>query len=248
MSDPQAQAFDHHPGEGAPGRELFELPVGYACVAFSAGDQARFAAEPLPAQLERAVPKRRVEFLAGRHCARAALRQLAPELAEAPLAIGPHRAPVWPPGVHGAITHTHGFAAAAVVRAEVAVGVGLDAEQLLTPPRAEGLAGMLANPGELAALQASGLDPSTLLTLVFSAKESLFKCLWPRVGRYFDFLDATVVRVEPSRHAFTIALETEVGGLPRGARLEGRFGLAGGLLHTGLALSVDALAGLAGPR
>jgi enterobactin synthetase component D len=28
------------------------------------------------------------------------------------------------------------------------------------------------------------------LTLVFSAKESLFKALYPRVGRYFDFLDA----------------------------------------------------------
>ncbi|MGL6523541.1 4'-phosphopantetheinyl transferase superfamily protein, partial [Aeromonas dhakensis] len=28
------------------------------------------------------------------------------------------------------------------------------------------------------------------LTLIFSAKESLFKALYPRVGRYFDFLDA----------------------------------------------------------
>ncbi|WP_244081513.1 4'-phosphopantetheinyl transferase superfamily protein, partial [Aeromonas caviae] len=28
------------------------------------------------------------------------------------------------------------------------------------------------------------------LTLVFSAKESLFKGLYSRVGRYFDFLDA----------------------------------------------------------
>ncbi len=35
------------------------------------------------------------------------------------------------------------------------------------------------------------------LTLVFSAKESLFKALYPSVNRYFDFLDVIVAVFKP---------------------------------------------------
>jgi enterobactin synthetase component D len=224
------------------GAELFEVPVAYASEAFSPDALGRFDEASLPPELARAVPKRRLEFLAGRRCARTALRELAPDLAEAPIAIGERGSPVWPAGLRGSITHTHGFAAAVVVRAETVLGIGLDTERLITSARAEGVAGLVANPRELERLEATGLDRATLLTLVFSAKESLFKCLYPRVGRYFDFKEATVEAVALSSRSFTLVLETELGGLARGARLEGRFAQADDLLHPGITLPERTLA------
>lgn len=44
------------------------------------------------------------------------------------------------------------------------------------------------------------------LTLVFSAKESLFKALFPGIGRYFDFLDVGVASVSVPRGALALSL------------------------------------------
>ncbi|MEL1221549.1 4'-phosphopantetheinyl transferase superfamily protein, partial [Aeromonas hydrophila] len=63
--------------------------------------------------------------------------------------------------------------------------------------------------GRLAtAAPAVGLSRAEALTLIFSAKESLFKALYPRVGRYFDFLDARWLTMTEQ----TLTLEL-VGGL-----------------------------------
>src|SRR5277367_2552834 len=90
--------------------------VAYATTDYVAGDDAPFAGISLPRELDRAVRARRTEFLAGRACARSALRKLADGRADDAIPIGPDRAPVWPAGIVGAITHAHGFAAAAVAR------------------------------------------------------------------------------------------------------------------------------------
>ncbi|HDX8597363.1 TPA: 4'-phosphopantetheinyl transferase superfamily protein, partial [Aeromonas dhakensis] len=59
-----------------------------------------------------------------------------------------------------------------------------------------------------AAARTVGLGRAEALTLIFSAKESLFKALYPRVGRYFDFLDARWLTMTEQ----TLTLEL-VGGL-----------------------------------
>ena len=58
----------------------------------------------LPVTLDKAVQKRKAEFLAGRYCARAALAQLDGSLA-VNIGIGANREPLWPPGFVGSITH-----------------------------------------------------------------------------------------------------------------------------------------------
>jgi len=74
----------------------------------------------------RAVPKRVEEFRLGRVCARRALARLG----ATPAAIGVHttRAPRWPAGTVGSITHCAGFCAAAVGWATDILAVGIDAE------------------------------------------------------------------------------------------------------------------------
>ena len=48
--------------------------------------------------------------------------------------------------------------------------------------------------------------PEFALTLIFSAKESLFKALYPAVGRYFDFLDIRLssINLDDNSVAFTL--------------------------------------------
>jgi enterobactin synthetase component D len=210
--------------------------VACECVRYVPGDEGLFSAIELPPQLDRAVAKRRLEFLAGRSCAMAALRRLAPGLVAGAMPIGADRAPVWPEGIVGAITHTEGFAAAAVARTADLVGVGLDTERVVSASAMEAVATQVATLEEMRALAGAGLGEAVLLTIVFSAKESLFKCLYPRVGRYFDFHDATVVDVSESAQTFTAELRTELGGLAAGTQLSGRFALVVGLVHTGIAL------------
>jgi enterobactin synthetase component D len=218
---------------------MMPLPafVSYARIRFAPGDEGRFTHVAVPAALERAVAKRKLEFLAGRHCARQALEHLLDHPFAEPIPVGVDRAPVWPAGVVGAITHAAGFAAAAVARASDASGLGLDSEPIVTADAMDAVATQAASRDELDALATAGLSAEVLLTLVFSAKESLFKCLYPRVGRYFDFQEARIVEVSASSQRFTVELLTPLGGLAANTRLGGRFALVDDLVHTGIVLA-----------
>lgn len=154
-------------------------------------DWQRCGIEP-PASIQRSVAKRQTEFLAGRLCAREALRRLDGRV-QVP-AIGEDRAPVWPPGICGSITHSTGWAAAIVAPQTQWRGLGLDAEHVLDAERASRLAGEILTADELARMQALPADQVALcVTLTFSIKEALFKALYPLVGKRFYFEDAQVL-------------------------------------------------------
>lgn len=148
----------------------------------------------LPTSLQGAVPKRLGEFLAGRLAAREALRPFG--LAGCSVDIGAAREPLWPEGVEGSISHSRlageGVALCAVRPGQE--GIGLDLEAWLDGDQGAQLWPGIMDGEEWGRLEAGVHDAQLSLaegvTLVFSAKESLFKGLYPRVGRYFDFLDA----------------------------------------------------------
>src|SRR5207245_224467 len=71
-------------------------------------------------------PRRRREFAAGRWCARQALVRLGIE--GFALLPSPDRAPRWPPGIVGSISHTSDYCVAVVARQRDFLGVGVDAE------------------------------------------------------------------------------------------------------------------------
>ena len=131
--------------------KLFPPFVALHMVRWSA-DEDRFPGIRLPVSLARAVPTRQREFLAGRFCAREALREIAPQRADATLAIGENRAPIWPDGTVGSITHTGGIAAAAVARTSDARAIGLDVEVMMEAARAESLLEHVADRDEVAAV------------------------------------------------------------------------------------------------
>lgn len=182
----------------------------------------------LPSRLQAAVPSRRVSFLAGRWCAREALRASAPDAADTAIGIGAFREPLWPAGTTGSISHTAGYALAAAARSGPVRAIGVDIERWLDDEAPELLGADLAAAGELEALAAqTGWADARLLTLLFSAKESIYKCLFPQVRTFFGFEAAHLALVEPTNAAegrFAARLTAPLGpGLPEGLVLQGRF-------------------------
>jgi 4'-phosphopantetheinyl transferase EntD len=156
---------------------------------------------------ERAVAKRRAEFLAGRFAAQQALKALG-------FATTPGRnedgSPRWPQAVVGSITHGAGRALCAVAHQAELRSLGIDVERLLSPTAKEELMARICGADERT-LMAKELPASEqqVVTFAFSAKESLYKCLYPLMGRFMDFSAARVVA----------ASGAEAGGTLRGELL-----------------------------
>ena len=103
-------------------------------------------------------------------------------------------APVWPAAISGSITHGDRWAAALVAARGDWRGLGLDVETLLEAERARYLHGEILTEGERLRF-ADDLERRTglLVTLAFSLKESLFKALYPLVGKRFYFEHAELL-------------------------------------------------------
>lgn len=200
-------------------------------------DQYRRLGIVLPEHLSGAVPKRRAEFLAGRYCVRLALKGLGKNV-DFTLKIGDKRAPIWPTGLIGSITHSKGFASAAVARLDTVRGIGIDSERLIAEKTANNVQSHILTKAE------QYQDNQTLvssareyLTLIFSAKESIYKCLYPLVSQYFDFRDARIILEanQPGRFRFQLRkdLTPEFG---HGFEGHGQYAIAEDFVHTAVVL------------
>jgi enterobactin synthetase component D len=195
-------------------------------------------AEACRSLLERAVPRRRSEFVAGRRCAARALEPYLARDAGGTGIIGrrPDRSPIWPAGLVGSITHTECYAAAAVSGSMR--GVGLDSELLLRDEQAAEIAAAVGSDQEIrrAATEFSACDRLGL-TVLFSAKESLFKCLFPVACVWFDFRQARLVDADAGRGSVTLELTSALTGeFAAGWRAVGSVRLDLPYVHTGFLL------------
>ena len=140
--------------------------------------------------LLKAVDKRRIEFAAGRECARRALKELG--VFEQAILQGPSREPLWPSGIVGSITHCEGYCAAAVASGRDLLSIGIDAE--LNSPLPDGVLKVVAVEDEIEMLQALRDEHRICWDrLLFSVKESIYKAWYP-VGRsWLDFDEARVI-------------------------------------------------------
>lgn len=196
------------------------------------------APHPLEAeQVANAITKRRIEFAAGRHCARRALARLNVE--NFVLRNGRDRAPVWPAGVLGAITHTGDFArggycGVVVGRADQIVAVGIDIEQ--AKPLELPLWSRVLTATEQRSLRAA--DPvmaGMVAKTIFSAKECFYKAQFPLSRQFLRFQDVEI-ELHPGHSTFEACLTTEAPrGLPL-TRCAGRFLGSDEFVATGIAL------------
>ncbi|MFG2337313.1 4'-phosphopantetheinyl transferase [Streptomyces yangpuensis] len=140
------------------------------------------------AAVARASEGRRRAFATGRLCAHRALERLGAPAG--PVPVGGSGEPLWPAGVAGAITHCDGYRAAAVARSTDLAGLGIDAEPHVPLP--PGVLEAVALPHERVRLRALARSRPGLHwdTVLFSAKESVYKTWFPLTGRWLDFTQA----------------------------------------------------------
>ena len=163
-----------------------------------------------------AIEKRQREFRAGRHAAHAALARL--QAPDQPLLRGERREPRWPSGFRGSITHCDDLCLAACARSGDLIGLGIDVEPL--KPLPAGVEGYIHTPQEAAYMAGKGGELPQ--RLIFSAKESLYKCYYPLLGQFFGFhsVSLTIDR-QAGRFSFSPSEACPVAFPP--GRFEGRY-------------------------
>jgi 4'-phosphopantetheinyl transferase EntD len=206
------------------------------------GAELRTAGDPsllLPGEtqyLGRAVPERIQEFAAGRLCARRALAEFG--FADYPLRMNGDRRPLWPAPVVGSITHTEGMCGAVVAKQNRFRAIGLDMEIVgrVTPE----MWPTICTREEAAWLAAlSGPKRGRCAALLFSAKESFYKCQYGVTGQWLEFDDVALDLPSGDASAGCFALR------PRKRiklsehdtmSMTGRFEFHGSLVVTGMVL------------
>jgi enterobactin synthetase component D len=127
--------------------------------------------------------------------------------------------PVWPEGFVGSVSHSRDVALAIAAPKTICAGIGVDIEHTMSFARAASVMDVVATTSERSACAGS----PERLTLLFSAKESLYKCLHPIVRTYFDFDDAQIVAWNERERRLRLVLLRDLGPIARGTAFVARF-------------------------
>ncbi len=167
------------------------LPNNIACeIIYDSFDQVNVHIDEILA-IQQASPDRIIEFLNGRNTAHLALNKLK-FINNSPILIGKNREPLWPENTIGSITHCLGYCAAAVAYKKNIIGIGIDAE--LNSKINKNIIPTTQTPIEQSRnikLQLSHHDVC-INKIVFSAKESTFKFIYPFIQHYISFNDIEI--------------------------------------------------------
>jgi len=166
--------------------------------------------------------KRRAEFTMGRICAHEALSRFG--LESEPILRNPEtREPCWPDSVWGSITHSAGFAAVAVGLKKEIQGVGIDLESFSRSIDFN-IRRHVCVDSELEWLESlPKKQANRALRIIFSAKESIFKCLYPVTKTYLTFKDAAVTINETENNFSFIIFKSYPGIIQQGFPHHGRY-------------------------
>ncbi len=173
---------------------------------------------PFPDSLSTAVTKRRAEFLAGRWCSQQLLNTAG---IHAPVLRTEDRAPHWPADAWGSISHSGDRALALMVADTLPWRVGVDLERFDAEVMRNCGPEIISN-AEVMQLATAGYGDEWGILLAFSAKESLYKALWPEVRRYFGFHAAALVAADEERFVLELK-ENLTTNLKAGLRFHGEW-------------------------
>lgn len=164
-----------------------------------------------PNEIKKAVKIRQAEFLAGRFAAKNTLMRAGVRKENTPsIMIGKHRQPIWPQDFIGSITHNK-FKAICVLGKKIDTKyIGIDIENILSDHDVSDISYQIHNNKELKILLTQGISSTVATSLLFSAKESIFKALYPSVGHYFGFECARLASVDLRLHKLTFHLDDDL--------------------------------------
>lgn len=182
--------------------------------------------------IQRAEPKRRREFIAGRLCARQALSAFG--ITGVPLLIGENGEPLWPDGFVGSISHTNGYCGVAVSRKQDFLSIGLDVESWGDID--DEIKALVCTEQEFSWLKMFSIsEQSKYLALIFSAKECFYKCQFPVTKKWLEFKDIWIF-VDISAEEF-IVRPIAKNLLGENACLRGRYFFTDRYVFTGITIA-----------
>ena len=141
------------------------------------------------ASLSGAVEQRRHEFSTGRYLCRRLMSSMGLGNDQR-IPVGANRAPVWPPGVVGSISHTRDLCIAMLAPSDRYDGVGVDLEEMSRV--SDEVWTYVATEPERDLLGAAALGRRELTTALFSTKEAVFKAVHPLSDEFLEFGHVTI--------------------------------------------------------
>lgn len=202
-------------------KDLFKLPKGIELYSFEENASGELKTKTyehiynkfnkwLPSDLSGAVESRKKEYITGRFCAFMAAELLGVELIS--LDRGPSREPIWPESLVGSISHTDGIALAVVGLKKAHKSVGIDIEGIINSGRFQTIERMVLTDNDKSFLELLDIEPAQLgkiYTIIFSAKEALFKLIYPLCQCYFDFREADIVDLNFEKGIIALEVTSE---------------------------------------
>jgi 4'-phosphopantetheinyl transferase EntD len=157
--------------------------VGLAVV--SEKEVANYALHPEEARIlaPRACRRKQAEFALGRAASHIALTQIRAESSE-PILRGPGGEPLWGDGIVGSITHCFPWSVAVVVKGSNRFAIGVDLETTVGIQGTD-ISHLVCRDAELDWVRHGNFQER--LTMIFSAKEAVYKAFYPLCRRYIDF-------------------------------------------------------------
>lgn len=154
---------------------------------------------------ERMVAKRKAELVAGRYCASRCLASL--NTSSLIVGVNDDRSPQWPDGVVGSISHNATTAICIATDHPNILGLGIDVESILDEHVVKGIMDKILNSDEIALYESRMHKQFSLdrfVSVIFSAKESIYKALYPTVKKCFGFDAVSLMDINDDQLHFQI--------------------------------------------
>ncbi|MEQ1161269.1 4'-phosphopantetheinyl transferase superfamily protein [Acinetobacter calcoaceticus] len=177
----------------------------------------------LPESLKNVAIKRKSEYTAGRYAVKQALRLLDHTM-DKEIGIGQNGIPLWPQLFTGSISHTSTNAMCVVSHTDEIRSIGIDIENWFNNDLFNSVASSVLTSSEYKFLNQYKSLELNIVTLIFSAKESLFKALYFEVKYYFGFDAAKIVLIDFQKNIFIAELILDLNSnLKKGRQFKGIF-------------------------
>ncbi|MDA5558617.1 4'-phosphopantetheinyl transferase family protein [Shimia sp. MMG029] len=162
-------------------------------------------------------PARQREYAAGRHAARGAMQDLGVRVQAVPS--GADRAPIWPEGLSGSISHDADVCIAVIGKRHQFSAIGVDVEP--DAPLEDALISEVCTAAELDPLSGcTRAEKALWARRIFSAKEAAFKAQYMLSGAMFGF-ESLAITYDKSGKRFTARFCQPTAQIPANACLTG---------------------------
>lgn len=186
--------------------------------------------------IKRARKRRKVEFVAGRLTVKEILSRFGVE--KYPILAGHYREPIWPSGIVGSISHCAQYCFVAAAKKDHYISIGVDVEP--NEPLHESLEHIICTVKEKRWVFEQNLNLKKAVhdvywrRMIFSAKESVYKCVFPLIFKHLDFHEV-MIGISEDRKNFIVQpisdhLDYQVVQLL--AKIKGFFEIANGHIYT----------------